>query len=296
MSARHCGHCGAVLAPTATFCRHCGNRYEPPPPPRPRGTPSRALIVAAVAIVLTGAGAAIAIILSAGGADSTTTVVEGGGAGGTQAGSDATTSSSGQSAPGSVSPGSYVQAGSFKFNQSARAEQGRLAGQGVTVEVLPSELAQELYPGFEVLLVGPLSGAREGKEVARTLHRKGVPSAFVRSLTPAAEVDQAAAGGRWTGSLTESSAEHPNRNRSLAVSLTVNSDGGAGVLDLPKLSCQISLSAAPAPGPYSLEFDQQAGGCLGSGTWHVRPSASELTMTMLPRGTDIIILGSLQRG
>ena len=197
---RACPQCGQALAPSAAFCRNCGARYEestieriatPSPPTAPsteagtarrRRGPSGAVVFLAVATVLAAGGIAAALLLSDnGGSSSTTTVVtqSNGTAGEVEGGSAEA------SAPGSIEAGRYVQAGSFKFVADAERERRRLATAGVSVEVVPSEEAQELYPGFEVLLGGPLRSGSEEALLLKRLHRNGVPSAFARPLTPA---------------------------------------------------------------------------------------------------------------
>jgi hypothetical protein len=275
---RTCPRCGRPLAPTAAFCRSCGSRYDEPA--AASGGPPRTLLLIAVAIVLVGAGAAVAISL--GNRD-------------TNEPSASAAASAGQGKGNALVPGRYVQAGSFTILADAEAEQRRLARRGIEVEVLESDRAEELYPGFQVLLGGPLHSSRAAKTLLRRLHRDGVPSAFARHLEPAAGGSgYGAVAGRWRGSLEESSSESPGLDRTLPVTLTMTSDGHEGSLNVPALHCRAELTAVASRPGFSLTFEQ-SGTCVGSGAWHLRPSSGGLDLTLFPEESDAIVLGSLAR-
>jgi len=303
---RACQRCGHPLSGGATFCRSCGERYEEPPteqaaaaaPVAPstgpwparggRPRPSGALVFLAVAIVLAAAGIAAALLLTGNGSSSTTPVVaprggasEGGGG-------------SGAAAPhpsGSIEAGRYAQAGSFKFAADAEKERRRLAAAGVLVEVVPSEEARELYPGFQVLLGGPLHSGSEEATLLKRLHRNGVPSAFARLLTPALPVPHGRlAQGTWTGKLQESSTSHPKLDRSLSVTLVTSANGKEATLIFLDINCIAYLQAEPSTGP-TVRLGRSAG-CF-AGSWQLRPSDGKLMLTLLPPDSDLIVLGEL---
>jgi hypothetical protein len=308
---RTCPRCGNSVAASAAFCRSCGARYEEPPPERaapappdpppvalpPSGgepvgahrRPSGAILFLATAIVFAAAGITAAILLSGNGGSSTTTVVT------TEA--DVTDSGAGAAAAApapteSIDAGRYVQAGSFKFLADAEKERNRLAADGIDVEVVPSEEAQELYPGFQVLLGGPLRSGSEETLMLRRLHGNGVPSAFARHLTPAlpAPVYSELARRTWTGKLEESSTSRPRLDRSLPATLTMSSSGKEGTLVFLDVDCVAELAAEPSAGP-TLRFGRSSG-CF-AGSWQLRLSEGKLILTLLPQGSDVIVLGEL---
>jgi hypothetical protein len=311
---RHCAGCGAPLAPGAAFCRSCGTRYEEQAPPltatAPRvaapATPqqprrSRVAIWVGVAIVLIGAGVATAILLANGGGSSSTTVLVGSNSrGGAEASSEAatagTTSESVQeAATDSVEAGRYVQAGSFKTVPHANAERERLAAAGIDVQVVSSDGVEELYPGFQVLLGGPLAAGSQEASMVKALHRNGVPSAFARDVTPALEIDSPAeTAGRWSGVLDRSSGERPSLSGPLTVSLEMDSGGRSGTLEFSDPSCRDELTLSETT-PTTLAY-AQGQPCIGAGNLLVRPAGGQLMLTLQPIDTDVLVLGSLSPG
>jgi hypothetical protein len=260
------------------------------PPVERRG---HAAFWAALAIVVIGAGVAAAILLSNGGGGESTTVLVG--AGSSVARGAASTGGDTTEAPppaGSIEAGRYVQAGSFKTFAHAEAERERLAQAGVDTQVVSSDGVEQLYPGFHVLLAGPLSSGAEEASIVRSLHRNGVPSAFARPVSPAATLSGAGeAAGSWSGRLDRSSAERPGLDGSLPVRLEMDSGGERGVLDVEGGDCldQLTLSRTEAT---TLAYSQ-GHPCLGGGEILLRPGADQLMLTLLPPGTDTLILGSL---
>ncbi|HEV7615450.1 MAG TPA: zinc-ribbon domain-containing protein [Solirubrobacterales bacterium] len=312
---RTCLNCGQPLAPGAAFCRHCGSRYEqpanppPPTPPRHRDQPRdprrrRLAIWAAAAIVLVGAGAAVAILLSSGSGSSSTTVLVGSDE--TAAETDSTeaeaetaedtTAAVGEGpAPDSVEAARYVQAGSFKTVSHAEAERERLAAAGIDVEVVPSDGAEQFYPGFQVLLGGPLEAGSEEGAMVKALRRNGVPSAFARGLTPALEVDgPEETAGLWSGTLDRSSGERPGLSGSLAVTLQMNADGEAGILEFEDSSCRDDLTLSETT-TTTLAYAQSRS-CAAAGDLLIRPSGGELMLSLLPPDSDVLVLGKLSPG
>jgi hypothetical protein len=248
-----------------------------------------------VAVVLAGAAVAAAITLSSGGSTSTTVITAAAPAteGETESDPVPPEESEVATASGLFEAGRYVQAGSFKFAADAEAEQQRLAVAGVDVSVVNSEEAEELYPGFQVLLGGPFRSGSEAATQLEQLHRNGVPSAFARPLTPAPSMpDYSEIGRTWTGTLEESSTSHPKLDRALPVTLTMEADGRTGTLVFLDINCVVELTSQP-PTEVSLKF-AQGSNCLAPGDWWVRPSKGELSMSLLPHGSDVIVLGKLQ--
>jgi hypothetical protein len=235
-----------------------------------------------VVILVIGAGAAAAILLgSSNGSSSTTTVVRDAAA--------ATPSSTG--AGGSIEAGRYIQAGSFQTTTHAEVERRRLAGHGLHVEVLSSDGAEELYPGFQVLLGGPLRSRAAEARMLQGLHRNGVPSAFARELTPAQAAGPAT--GRWTGEVERTSAEHPNLDGTLSVALALTSDGTVGSLDFSTTSCQASLSLTSTSNVLTYRQEPR---CAGAETLYARVLGDEVMLTLLSPDTDSFALGTLRRG
>jgi hypothetical protein len=236
--------------------------------------------------LVAGGGIAAALLLSGnGGTSPTTTVVTRGGAAGEVEGgpvAEAATS-------GSIEAGRYVQAGSFKFARDAEKERRRLAAAGVDVKVVSSDSAQELYPGFQVLLGGPLRSGSEGALLLKSLRRNGVPSAFARPLTPAPPHGKLG-DGTWTGKLEESSTSHPRLDRTLPVTFVTSEGGKEGLLIFLDINCIAELRAEPSPRPI-LRFERSAG-CF-AGSWQVRPAGRKLMLAFLPQGSDVIVLGEL---
>lgn len=295
-----CERCGHQLSADANFCRNCRAPVsaQAPAPQRRTGSRSWGVILVAAAIVIASAAIALAILFSRGGhssaagsssrtakpdkADEAPSAEAGGGENAIPA----------EAAAASIEAGRYVQAGSFKVAADAETERRRLAGLGIEADLLRSELAQELYPGFQVLVVGPIRGRGEERSMIGKLRHGGVPTAFARELTPAASnVRFADVAGDWRGTLEEISSSHPGLDRKLAVSVRFDRSGREGQLDVPSLHCRPSLGAVGSSGA-TVSFDQDST-CLASGTWIVRPSADSLMVTLLPPGGDLIFLGTL---
>ncbi len=306
--ARACGSCGAPLAPDAAFCRSCGARYEAPVPPPPIAPPPppagngerrhRTAIWLGVAIVVLGAGAALAILLSSGSSTTfTTVVVDSEGSTVTETitteDTDAEEPTTVFEAPAAplVEAGSYVQAGSFRTPAGAGSEQERLLSEGIDVEVVSSDGAQEFYPGFQVLLVGPVEGQSEEKSVVKALGRNGVPSAFARSLSPAAEIEASEAAGEWSGTLDRSSSERPNLDDSFTVTLEMDAEGNSGTLEVPSEGCSQTMQLVEVS-PTTLTYEQK-NSCVSGGPLRIRPTGDELMVSILPLENETLVTGSL---
>jgi zinc-ribbon domain/SPOR domain len=289
MGTIRCSECGQPLAKGASFCRACGARHttstagpdvgDSPTAVRGVEAPRSQVgtIVSIVAVLAIGAGAAVAILLAAGGGSSTTTVIHR------------------ETSDGSIGGGRYVQAGSFQTASHADAERRRLAAHGIEVEVVSSDEAAELYPGFQVLLGGPFGSQSAEAGMLRRLHRNGVPSAFARDITPAPNgVKPEAAAGRWRGDLERTSSEHPNLNGLLPAILTVATSGTSGSLELPTLRCHVGLSLE-STGRHTFSYGMKPA-CVGAGPLVVRPSGGELMLTVRSPETDSFALGALSLG
>jgi len=250
-----------------------------------RRRPSAGAVFLVFSLVVAGGAIAAALLLSGGGGASVTTVVREGGGQGSGTGSSSATST----APGSIEAGRYVQAGSFKFTFDAEKERRRLAADGIDVEVVPSDEAQQLYPGFEVLLGGPLRSGSEEASLLKRLRHNGVPSAFARSLTPAPS--QGPLGDEtWTGKLEETSSSSPKLDRTHAVTFVTSENGAEATLTFHDIDCTVELESEPSSGPV-LQFGRSSG-CF-SGSWQVRQTGSDLILTHLPPNSDTIVLGEL---
>jgi len=283
------------LADGAAFCRSCGKRYEPPAEARTAHRPTDATVqrpakarhsrlapIASVAIVLLGAGVAAAILLTDQGSSSTTVVVEG----------SSTTGSERLSATGSVEAGRYIQAGSFKTLPHAEEERERLGALGIGVDVVSSDSAQELYPGFQMLLAGPYGSAAQARPLLRALHENGAPTAFVRDLTPALQSGgPGAITGTWSGTLERQSGDRPNLNDSLPATLTIEPGGDYGDLEFPSLGCTTGLTLSTETSSV-LGYSQDPP-CVGDGLWRVRVGEEGPMLSLLPSADDVIVLGTL---
>jgi hypothetical protein len=303
---RHCLSCGQRLAPGAAFCRHCGSRYEEPatpPPPQASSPPKarrRAAIWVAAAVVLLGAGAAAAILIASGGGSSTTTVLVGSdttaaadsGDVETEAGADSAAGPTEGPAVDSVEAGRYVQAGSFKTVSHADEERERLEAAGIDVQVVASDGAEQFYPGFQVLLGGPFEAGSEEASTVKALRRNGVPSAFARGLTPARQIGgPAETAGLWSGTLDRSSGERPGLTGPLPVTLQMNADGRAGILEFEDSDCRDDLTLSETTAT-TLSYTQSQP-CTANGDVLVRPAGGQLMLSLLPADTDVLVLGKL---
>jgi hypothetical protein len=300
---RRCPNCSEVLAPNANFCRACGARYaaaKSPPAqpvaaysgPEPTSRRSPVAIVIGAVILVVGVAVAVAVLLGSGDDSSTTTVVRQAEA---PAGEGVADTEANTGSTGPLASGRYVQAGSFQTSVHAEEERRRLAAQGVDVEVVPSDLAEELYPGFQVLLGGPIRSRATERTLLQGLHRNGVPSAFARELTPATSGGGApAAAGNWSGQLERTSSEDPKLSGPLPANLTLSPDGTAGSLDLASIGCRASLTLVSEANQV-LDYSQEPA-CAGAGTVRVRPLTDELMLTLLSPSTDTFSLGTLNRG
>lgn len=301
---RYCGNCGQPLGLGATFCRSCGARYEPPSPPAPSAPPgsgeehprrNRTAIWIGIVIVGLGAGGALAILLSGGkSSSSTTVVVESDGSTTTETISTEETTEKSTVASrriaGSVEAGRYVQAGSFKTDTYSEAERDRLLAEGIDAEVVRANEVEEFYPGFRVLLVGPVEREAEEKAMIKALDRNGV-SGFARPVSPAQEISASEVAGEWSGILERSSSERPRLNDSLIVTLEMDSDGNSGTLEVPATGCTQTVTLAQE-GAATLTY-RQGSPCVSGGPLRIRPAAGELMVTVLPLSNDTLVMGSL---
>ncbi len=326
-SERSCSNCGHPLAAGAAFCRRCGTKYEPPaeafpppppvpvavppappPPPSRRRSSGRVAAVLAAAVLLFGIGAAAAVVLlggkdgdepaSAGQPSRTAASVPVGTAPVPTRTGEASSGEGAAALPptavGSIEAGRYVQAGSFRTFAGARSEQQRLAAVGIRVQVISSDSARELYPGFQVLVGGPFSGHGSEAALLKRLRANGVPSAFARDLNPALELSGAGElSGRWTGTLERTGSSRTGLNGPLAVTLTASGGGQSASLAFTGIGCEVELSLAEQT-TATLTYEQHPG-CVGAGRWSLRPSAARLTLTLLPPNSDVIVLGTLHR-
>lgn len=263
-----------------------GDRRQAEPSPTSPARTSWGVVFLGVAIVVASTAVALAIIFTRGNDSSV-------GSAKPQEGNAA----SAENAPvastsGSVEAGRYVQAGSFKAPGDAESERQRLTSLGIETQLIASDQAEELYPGFQVLVVGPIQGRGEEGATVNDLRHHGVPTAFARDLTPAvSNVGYGAAAGDWSGTLEEISSAHPRLNRKLTVIASFESSGRAGQMEVSDLHCRLNLTASGSSGT-TLSFNQDPT-CLGSGIWRLRPSGSSLMVTLLPPENDLIFLGTL---
>ena len=164
-----------------------------------------------------------------------------------------------------------MQAGSFKFLPDAEKERRRLSTAGIDVDVVTSDSAQELYPGFQVLLGGPLQSGSEEAALLKSLHRNGVPSAFARPLTPAPPTARLG-DGTWTGKLEESSSSHPKLDRTCRSPLSPSEGGKKGILIFLDINCVAEVQAEPSTGPV-FRFRRSAG-CFAEAGRYAHPTAN----------------------
>lgn len=269
-----------------------------PPAPGTSGRNRTALWIGAV-IVLVGAGAAIAILLSRGGDASRTTVLVDRAGRTTTVTTEAerteteTVSSVAAPSNAEVDAGLYVQAGSFRTLPGAEEERERLAAAGIEVDVISSDGAAELYPGFQVLFGGPITGSAQERRLLEDLEENGVDG-FARDLSPAPQLGGAGdAAGRWSGELDRTSGERPNLEDTLDVTVEFEPGGSTGTLETAD-GCSENLSLKKE-GPMTLTYSQDTS-CVSGGDVFVRPAGDELMVSMLPLGTDIFVTGGLRPG
>jgi len=303
---RHCSSCGQTLAPNANFCRACGTKYSPPATPTTTPTTPDELqgrnrtAIAAIAILIVGAGVAAAILLAGGGGSPTTTVIQsatGGRADAATGGVDTIESeeAADSTSANPITAGRYVQAGSFQTAAHAEIERSRLAKQGVDAAVVSADDAQQLYPGFQVLIVGPVDSHAEEVATLQALHRNGVPSAFAQELTPAeGDVDPGSMAGSWSGELELTSAEHPDRDGALPVTLTVAEGGATGTIDFRGNSCHTNLSLASSGGPVVSYVEGPP--CAEVKSVQTRLTGNGMMVTLLSPGTGTFARGTLNGG
>lgn len=193
----------------------------------------------------------------------------------------------------SLTPGRYVQAGSFRTPGGAGNEVERLVGEGIDVEAVPADEAAELLPGFQVLLVGPLSGDGEEEGVLEQLEEAGV-SGIARDLTPSRELaSPAAATGEWDGSFEETHLRGNRSPKTYEVVLSIDSDGEGGTVAYPDQECGGTLKLLEDAG-YSLAYREwiDYGDCIDEGIWHLRPDGSQLTGVWLHDDYELLVNGT----
>lgn len=318
---RQCPSCGAGVSAGARFCRGCGAAVEvtqtaaaegggepavppePPPPSRARG-PVFALAAFAVCLLVGGAIAGGAYLLSRD--DSGGDAVEGpsippiGGipppdGEGTGIGTtetDAVDDSQGSGGGLSpLAPGRYIQAGSFRSPEGAQREVDRLVGEGIDVEAVPADWADELLPGFQVLLVGPLATSGEERQALQQLEDANV-AGFGRDLTPSGELSgPAVAAGSWSGDLEQSYLRGTRSPRTYRVDFTLAPGGESGTVDYPSRGCHASLTLSEESG-FSLAYSEsiESGSCRPGGVWHLRPEGAAVTAVRLYEDLDVQVM------
>jgi hypothetical protein len=206
----------------------------------------------------------------------------------------------GQQGSGTVSSltaGRYIQAGSFRSPEGAGQEVERLREYEVDAVSLPAAWANELLPGFHVLLVGPLSAGSEEDLALRRLARAGV-SGWGRYLTPTTALSgPEAVAGTWAGDVEQSSLRGPRRRTTYRIEIAIDADGGGGTIEYPERRCSGELSLIEDAG-YSLAYEEsiQSGGCPAGGVWHLRPTGGVLTAVRLHDDREVMVEGDLPAG
>lgn len=193
-----------------------------------------------------------------------------------------------------LAPGRYVQSGSFRSAEGAEREVNRLQGDGIDVFSMPAALANELLPGFHVLLVGPLSGRGEERRVIRQLGRASV-SGLVRDLTPSAALPgPAASAGSWSGAVEQSFLRGPRRRTTYRIEIAIDADGERGAIEYPERGCRGSLSLIE-DARYSLAYLESilSGPCPAGGVWHLRRTDAGLTAVRLHDDREVMVEGTL---
>ncbi|MEX2107428.1 MAG: SPOR domain-containing protein [Solirubrobacterales bacterium] len=204
-----------------------------------------------------------------------------------------TTGAPTQRVVGAVEAGRYVQAGSFRTVAGAETEQARLAAAGIPVTVVDSDAAQDLFPGFQVLLSGPFTSSSEEEQMLKRVKGE-VPSAFARDLAPALEISGPGdVAGEWTGELERTGTVRSGLNDDLSAVLYAAPDGQTASLAFDGIDCEVDLSLVELTA-FTLGYEQGSD-CVGGGRWSLRPSGVELIATLLPPDTDVIVVGSLLR-
>jgi hypothetical protein len=267
------------------------------------GRTRTALWIGAV-VVLIGAGAAVAILLAHGGGSSRTTVLVDRTGRTTTVTTEArarepeatrepeVTRDTEAATSAAVDAGTYVQAGSFRTVSHVEQERERLAAAGIDVRVISSDVAAELYPGFQVLIGGPFDSSAQEESLIGALKENGV-SAFARDLSPAPPLNGAAdAAGSWAGTLDRTSGERPDLEGPVPATVEIDSDGETGTLEVEGCSEALTLIEE---GPRTLTYSQDSP-CVAGGKVFVRPIGGELMLAMLPLGTDVFVTGTLSPG
>lgn len=193
-----------------------------------------------------------------------------------------------------LTPGRYVQAGSFRTPDGAQEEVERLVGEGVAAYAIAAAEANELLPGFHVLLVGPLSGSREERLAIRELEQAQV-SGLGRSLTPSASLaGPEAAAGTWEGSFEQSHLRGSRGPSTYGIEIEIAADGESGTVEYPGRDCQGSLTLIE-DSEYSLAYAEsiESGPCPAGGVWHLRPEGTELTAVRLHEDLQIFVHGTV---
>lgn len=319
-----CPSCGGEIGPRAKFCRSCGAAVEAtqatprqpgsppppspvPPPAEPRGSsgargPMLALAAFAVCLLLGGLVGGGAYLLSRDGSEDESglggPIVDPppppGPGGGGQGGGPSDGSSEGEGGveteggeSSGLIAGLYVQAGSFRSADGAESEAGRLAGYGVDAEVVPAAWTNELLPGFQVLLVGPLATSGEERRVLRALERANI-SGFGRDLTPSDSVaGPESVAGDWRGRFEQSDLRGARPPTTYVVELTLDREG-EGTVEYPGRGCFGTLSLIDDDG-FSLAYAETigSGSCPGGNVWHVRPRGTGIVAVRLHEDLDM---------
>lgn len=192
-----------------------------------------------------------------------------------------------------LTAGRYVQAGSFRSPAGAEREVSRLVGEGIDVEAIPADEADELLPGLQVLLSGPLSGDQEEERVLEQLEEAGVRG-FGRDLTPSRELSgPTSVAGEWEGSFEETHLRGSRRPKTYPVVISIDSEGATGSVTYPEQDCGGTLEFSEDD-EYSLAYREwiEYGDCIDEGTWHLRPDGAQLTGTWLHDDYELMVNGS----
>ncbi len=142
--------------------------------------------------------------------------------------------------------GRWVQLATFRGPQHAHALAARLRAHGIRAQTIASSDIAELYPGWQVVAVGPLPSAVAQRRTIQRARRAGTGGGLARTYTPATvRATPATLAGDYRGMLTRTDPRAPSARRRVPAHLVLHADG-SGAVRFGRRGCLGRLLAAKA--------------------------------------------------
>jgi hypothetical protein len=211
---------------------------------------------------------------------------------------DKSSGEGGADSAGDFTPGSYVRLASMRRRAAAEHLAGLLSDRGVPARVINSDEVEELFPGFAVVVSGPVRSKARARTLIRRAKGLEITDAVQVPLSPASggPIDVSGLNGAWRGTLSQAGAARAEDNRQLATAITFAAGGRRARIRYPGVPCSGDLSFVRTDGAIAV-YSQRItfGDCPQGGTWMLRLRDSRLAGTWRRQDAPMFIAGYLTR-